>query len=66
MLEVFANAGLNLTRIESIPNLSGNFVFFLDFMGSQNNKDVLQTLEQVKSITSNFKLLGCYKEKVVE
>ncbi len=65
VLEVFARENINLTRIESIPNEPGNYAFFLDFIGSNKNDKVLKALEKVKKITSNFKLIGCYKERKV-
>jgi len=63
VLEVFARAKLNLTRIESIPNQQGSFAFFLDFIGSDKDEKVIQTLEEVKVHTRGFRLLGCYEEK---
>lgn len=65
VLEVFARKNINLTRIESIPNEPGNYAFFLDFIGSNKDDKVLMALEKVKEITSNFKLMGCYKERKV-
>jgi prephenate dehydratase/chorismate mutase len=65
VLEVFARKNINLTRIESIPNEPGNYAFFLDFIGSNKDDKVLRALEKVKEITSNFKLMGCYKERKV-
>ncbi|MBW1701693.1 MAG: prephenate dehydratase [Deltaproteobacteria bacterium] len=65
VLEVFARANINLTRIESMPNEPGNYSFFLDFIGSNKDEKVVKALEQVKEITSNFKLMGCYKERKV-
>ena len=65
VLEVFASENINLTRIESIPNEPGNYAFFLDFIGSFKDKKVVKALEKVKEITTNFKLMGCYKEKKV-
>jgi prephenate dehydratase len=63
VLEVFARSKLNLTRIESLPNQQGSFAFFLDFMGSDRDEKVRQTLEEVREHTRNFRLLGCYQEK---
>jgi len=63
VLEVFANQNINLTRIESIPNMQGSYAFFLDFLGSKNDENVKNALKTVKEITTNFRLLGCYKEK---
>ncbi len=65
VLEVFARENINLTRIESIPNEPGNYVFFLDFIGSDKDDKVVKALEKVKEITTNFKLIGCYKERKV-
>ncbi len=65
VLEVFARQGLNLTRIESVPEDPGTYVFFLDFMGSLRDPLVREALEEIKGITTRFKLLGCYPEKRV-
>ncbi len=65
VLEVFARENINLTRIESIPDEPGNYAFFLDFMGSNKDDKVVRALEEVEEITSNFKLMGCYKERKV-
>jgi len=58
----FAEAGMNLTRIESMPkrNDPGNYQFFLDFVGSADDPDVRDILERVERKTATFKLLGCY------
>jgi len=65
VLEVFARKNINLTRIESIPHEPGNYAFFLDFMGSNKDEKVIGALDEVKEITSNFKMMGCYKERKV-
>ena len=65
VLEVFARENINLTRIESIPDEPGSYAFFLDFMGSNKDDKVVKALEEVKEITSNFRLMGCYKERKV-
>jgi len=61
-LKEFADAGINLTRIESMPNRRdpGSYVFFLDFDGSIKDKDIREALERVKHLSSSFKVLGCY------
>jgi prephenate dehydratase/chorismate mutase/prephenate dehydratase len=66
VLEVFARENINLTRIESIPHEPGNYAFFMDFMGSNREDRVVKALGEVKKITTNLKLVGCYKEKKVE
>ncbi len=66
VLKVFADNGINLTRIESLPNQQGSYAFFLDFLGSSGDKKVVDTLAMVKKNTRNFRLLGCYDEKIVK
>jgi prephenate dehydratase/chorismate mutase/prephenate dehydratase len=63
VLEIFAREGLNLTRIESMPDERDVYVFFLDFMGTDRDERVAMALKEVESSTTRFKLLGCYKEK---
>lgn len=66
VLEVFANSGINLTRIESIPTEPGNYSFLVDFEGSDTDPLVTAALEKTKDISSGLKLLGCYTEKNIE
>ncbi len=66
VLEVFARRGINLTRIESMPNLRGSFAFFLDFEGDQQDAPVKQALQEVQKLTTDFRMLGCYNEKRAE
>ena len=65
VLEVFARENINLTRIESVPDEPGNYAFFVDFIGSNKDDSVLKALEEVEKLASNFKLMGCYKERKV-
>ncbi len=65
VLEEFAREDINLTRIESIPNEPGNYAFFVDFVGSSKDKNVVEAMKKVKGITTHFKLIGCYKERQV-
>ena len=39
-LEIFARAGINLTRIESVPDKPGDYAIFLDFDGSATDPAV--------------------------
>ena len=66
VLHSFAKKSISLTRIESIPNEPGNYAFFLDFEGSNKNDKVVEALNDVKKITTNFKFMGCYKERRVQ
>ena len=65
VLEIFAKKNINLTRIESIPNRQGSYAFFLDFVGSKKEARVAEALVEAEKITSNFRLIGCYEERVV-
>ena len=62
VLKVFADKEINLTRIESVPDQPGAYAFFLDFLGSLTETKVIKALDEVKNITTKFKLVGCYKE----
>lgn len=62
VLREFALRGINLTRIESRPakkNL-GDYVFFIDFLGSQGQPGVQEVLGGVASLTVGLKILGSY------
>ncbi len=65
-LEVFARNKVNLTRIESLPNLRGEFAFFLDFEGDLKEPRIQKALAEAQAITTDFRLLGCYNEIKVE
>jgi prephenate dehydratase len=65
VLQVFAEKAINLTRIESIPNEPGDYAFFLDFEGSHKDRPVMEALAEVKRMTTQFRLMGCYTERRV-
>jgi prephenate dehydratase/chorismate mutase len=62
VLKRFSDAQINLTRIESRParNNLGNYVFFADFEGSDQDKRVAEALDAVREASMSFKFLGCY------
>jgi prephenate dehydratase/chorismate mutase/prephenate dehydratase len=62
-LEIFAKAGINLTRIESVPYEPGDYAIFLDFDGSERDGKVMKAIESASRITRDFRLLGCYRER---
>jgi prephenate dehydratase len=43
----------------------GNYAFFVDFVGSDRDENTIGAVEEVKTITTTFKLVGCYKERTV-
>jgi len=61
-LGLFADAGINLTRIASMPLRSdpGNYCFFLDFEGSGQDADVQEVLKKMAAMTVTLKNLGSY------
>ncbi|MBN1501246.1 MAG: bifunctional chorismate mutase/prephenate dehydratase [Spirochaetes bacterium] len=65
-LQIFAEENINLSRIESIPSQPGTYAFFLDFIGSDKDERIIKILEKVKNETSDFKIMGCYNERVVK
>lgn len=63
VLELFAKSSINLSRIESVPGKPGDYVFFLDFEGSSSDAKIVKVLNELKEMTTDLKLLGCYQEK---
>ena len=66
VLRLFAEANINLTRIESFPFRSDPrvYIFFLDFQADAGAADLGDTLEKVREKTTMFKHLGSYDEEV--
>jgi prephenate dehydratase/chorismate mutase len=62
ILKEFADIGINLTRIESMPNRldPGNYVFFLDFFGSDQDPRVTGVLDRVREKSLLYRFQGCY------
>jgi prephenate dehydratase/chorismate mutase/prephenate dehydratase len=63
VLELFAKNNINLSRIESVPGKPGDYVFFLDFEGSSTDEKIMKVLKELEPMTTDLKLMGCYKEK---
>jgi len=68
VLRIFAEADINLTRIESLPfrDDPGHYVFFLDFQCEDVQNSIEDILEKVKQKIKIFKYLGCYQEEVFQ
>jgi len=62
VLQLFAEAKINLTRISSMPLRSdpGNYSFFLDFEGSEEDTKVAEVLKRMSKMTISLKNLGSY------
>jgi prephenate dehydratase/chorismate mutase/prephenate dehydratase len=62
VLKVFADASINLTRIESVPDTPGKYAIFIDFIGNAKEERVAAAISKVSSLAEDFRLLGCYRE----
>jgi len=62
VLQCFADANINLTRIASIPlrDDPDNYCFFLDFEGSEKETKIVDVLAKVEAHTAHLKRLGSY------
>jgi chorismate mutase/prephenate dehydratase len=67
LLEPFAKAGVNLTRIESRPSRRAvwDYNFFIDLEGHQDEAKVKSVLEQLRANAAFFKILGSYPRAVL-
>lgn len=61
-LDLFADCGLNMVKIESRPLPERNFeyIFYVDFEGGDVKRKIENTLCRADGIFTDFKLLGCY------
>lgn len=62
VLKEFAIRDINLTRIESRPAKSdmGKYVFYIDFLGGQDEEKIKETLFYIKQSTGMLKIFGSY------
>lgn len=67
LLEPFHRHKIDLTRVETRPSQTGawNYVFFVDFVGHQEDKSVGQALKDVAQRASDLKILGSYPKGVL-
>jgi prephenate dehydratase/chorismate mutase len=66
VLKVLSDARINMTRIESRPlrNDPGSYAFFVDLEGSDRDEKVVSALEAIRTSSTSYKFLGCYKEEI--
>ncbi len=62
MLEPFGRLEINMTKIESRPSKSKtwDYIFFVDFLGHQEEENIQVLLDILKSQSPFFKILGSY------
>ncbi|MEI6386843.1 MAG: prephenate dehydratase domain-containing protein [Spirochaetota bacterium] len=65
ILEIFAKTGINLTRIESVPDKPGDYAIFIDFEGEEDDPKVATAIKASEGIARGFRVLGCYGERRV-
>jgi chorismate mutase/prephenate dehydratase len=67
LLEPFARAGINLSKIESRPSRRGvwDYNFFLDLEGHGADPVVAAALDEVRGRAAFFKVLGSYPRAVL-
>lgn len=68
MLGKFAEANIDLTRIESRPSRQrlGEYIFYIDLKGCSSDPSLSSALEELKKLLSYFRLLGSYPKTVIE
>lgn len=61
-LGAFATNGVNLTKIENIPNFGKPFEakFWIDIEGHTDNESIIKALDELKFFTSDTRVLGEY------
>lgn len=62
-IELFKNTGINMTKIESRPDIGSPFkyIFFIDFSGNVLEQKTKQFLKVLERNAKEFKFLGNYK-----
>jgi chorismate mutase/prephenate dehydratase len=62
ILSCFSSRDINMTRIISRPSTdtTWDYLFFIDVLGHQQDENLKQALEEVKSKAAFFKLLGSF------
>jgi chorismate mutase/prephenate dehydratase len=62
LLLPFAQNNVDMTRLESRPSRTGlgEYVFFVDLKGHQQDADVARALEQLRERAAFLKILGSY------
>jgi chorismate mutase/prephenate dehydratase len=62
VLKIFADADINLTKIESRPRRKGRweYIFLMDFEGDKKDDKIIRVLEEMTELTIWHKILGSY------
>ena len=62
VLKIFADAGINLSKIESRPRRKGRweYIFLMDFEGDKDDPEINNILNKLNEIVIWYKILGSY------
>jgi len=62
VLKIFADADINLSKIESRPRRKGRweYIFLMDFEGDKDDPEIINILNKLNEIVIWFKILGSY------
>ncbi len=65
-LSCFANAGINMSRIESRPSKrrAWDYLFFIDIEGHQSTETIAAAIESLEEICQYLRVLGSYPKGV--
>lgn len=64
ILGILADAGITMTRLESQPFKKNEYVFYIDFVGHVQDKNVAKVLEQLDKAAKTCQILGSYPMEV--
>lgn len=67
-LGIFAERGIDLTKIESRPNPEKpwDYLFYIDFDGEPQDNNCSKALEELRDIAPIFRILGSYLKHIVD
>lgn len=67
LLEPFRKYGIDLTRIETRPSRTAawSYIFFIDFLGHNQDEKVSLALQEVGDVVAELRLLGSYPRAVL-
>lgn len=63
MLRLFAERGVNLTKIQSrpTPGDTWQYLFFIEVQGHATDRNIVGAIEDVRKQAKFFKVLGSYQ-----
>ena len=67
LLAPFHRHGIDLTRVETRPSRTGvwSYVFFIDFIGHEDDPVIRSVLDEVSEQAANLRVLGSYPRAVL-